>query len=138
MPEVRLCTMVLVLVTAGCAGSMGTIHPDTAAAPVTAFDGSYQTTIRVTSTASETQGNNWCQTPGQPTVTVANGGFSYTVPHPNVPGNPSPTFLATMAKDGTFIGESNDGTILGQVSGTHMQGSIEGSACSYDFAGARM
>jgi len=138
MPAVRLSTMVLVLVTAGCAGPMGTLHPDSTAAPVTAFDGSYQTTIHVRFTAAETQGSNWCQTPGQPTVTVANGALSYTVPHPNVPGNPSPTFLATMAKDGTFIGKGNDGTIVGQVSGTQMRGSIDGSACGYDFAGTRM
>lgn len=138
MPQVRLCTMVLVLVTAGCAGSMGTMHPDTTVAPVTTFDGSYRTTIRVTSTAGVAKGTNWCETSGQPIITVANGQFSYTVPHPNVPGNPSPTFLATMATDGTFIGQGNDGTILGQVNGTHIDGSIDGSGCGYDFTGGRM
>jgi hypothetical protein len=129
--------MVLVLVTAGCAGSMGTVHPDATAESVTAFDGSYQTTIRILSSAGETAGTDWCKTPGQPIITITNGQFSYTVPHPNIPGNPSPTFEATTAKDGTFVGQGNDGNILGRVSGTHMQGSINGSACSYDFAGDR-
>jgi hypothetical protein len=138
VPEVRVCAMALVLATGGCAGPMGTIHADTTAAPVTAFDGSYQTTIRIASAATVTKETDWCQTPGQPIVAVANGQFSYTVPHPNLPGNPSPTFPATMAKDGTFIGQGNDGTILGQVSGTHMRGSIDGAACAYDFAGDRM
>src|SRR5580698_276966 len=111
MPEVTRCTMVLVLATAGCAGSMGTMHPDRTAAPVTAFDGTYQTTIHLTSAAAEAKGTDWCQTPGQPIVTVANGQLSYTVPHPNIPGNPSPTFEATIATGGTFIGQGNDGTI---------------------------
>jgi len=130
--------MIVVLATAGCAGSMGTIHPDTTAAPVTAFDGAYQTTIRITFVADEAKGTDWCQTPGQPVITVASGQFSYTVAHPNVPGNPSPTFQAIVSKDGTFVGQGNDGTILGQVSGTHIQGSIDGSGCGYDFTGARM
>ena len=80
-------------------------------------------------------GTNWCQTPGQPIVTISNGQFSYTVPHPNVPGDPSPTFQASMAQDGTFIGQGNGGTISGHVNGTHMDGSIDGSGCVYDFSG---
>ncbi len=138
MPKVRLCTMVLVLVTAGCAGSMGTIHPDTTAAPVTTFDGSYRTTIRVTSAATAAKGTDWCMTPGQPVITVTNGQFSYAVPHPNVPGNLTPVYQATMAQDGRFSGQGNGGTISGQVTGTHMEGSIDGMGCVYGFAGDRM
>jgi hypothetical protein len=137
-PEVRLCTMVLVLAISGCAGSMGTIHPDTTTAAVTAFDGAYQTTIHVTSAAAAAQGSDWCMTPGQPVITVANGQFSYSVPHPNAPGNPTPVFQATMAQGGAFAGQGNNGTISGQVSGTHMQGSIDGMGCIYGFAGDRM
>jgi hypothetical protein len=130
--------MILVLATAGCAGPMGTIHPDTTAGAVTAFDGSYQTTIRVTSTAAAAQGTDWCMTPGQPVITVANGQFGYAVPHPNAPGNPTPVFQATLAQDGTFSGQGNGGTISGQVSGTHMQGRIDGMGCIYGFAGDRL
>jgi len=130
--------MFLLLTLAGCAGSMGTMHSDTATAPVTAFDGAYQSTIRITFAADEAAGTNWCQTAGQPIITVANGQFSYDVPHPNVPGNPTPSFQATLAQDGTFIGQANDGTILGQVSGTHIEGHIDGAGCGYEFTGQRM
>jgi hypothetical protein len=130
--------MVLVLMTAGCAGSMGTIRPDTSAAPVTAFDGSYRTTIRETSSAGVAEGTDWCQTPGQPIITVANGQFRYAVPHPNMPGNPTPTFPAAMALDGSFAGQTNNGTISGQARGTHIAGSINGAGCAYDFTGDRM
>jgi hypothetical protein len=130
--------MVLMLMIAGCAGSMGTMHTDTATAPVTAFDGSYRNTISVTTSADVARGTSWCETPGQPIITVANGQFSYTVPHPNAPGNPSPTFQATMAQDGSFAGQANAGTISGRVSGTHMEGSIDGAGCIYAFTGDRM
>jgi hypothetical protein len=135
---VRLCPMVLMLTIAGCAGRMGTIHTDAAATPtVTSFDGSYQSTIRVTDTAAGAQGN-WCESPGQPVITVANGQFSYAVPHPNVPGNPAPSFPATIAQDGSFSGQVVSGTISGRVQGTHMAGTINGQGCVYGFTGERM
>jgi hypothetical protein len=130
--------MILLLMLAGCAGSMGTMHANTATAPATSFDGTYQSTIRITSSADEAKGTSWCVTPGQPLITVANGQFSYTVPHPNAPGNPAPTFQAVIARDGSFAGQANDGTISGRVSGTHMEGSINGAACIYAFTGDRM
>jgi hypothetical protein len=138
LPQVSLCLMVLTLVLAGCAGSMGTIHADTATAPVTSFDGAYRSTIRITSVADEAKGTSWCVTPGQSIITVANGQFGYTVSHPDAPGNPAPTFQATVAQDGSFVGQGNDGTISGRVSGTHMEGSINGAACIYAFTGDRM
>jgi hypothetical protein len=138
VPLVSLCTTVVNLMLAGCAGSMGTMHTDPVAVSVTSFDGSYRSTISITSSSDETKGTAWCVTPGQPIITVANGQFSYTVPHPNVPGNPTPTFQATVARDGSFVGHANDGTISGRVSGTHIQGSIDGSACIYAFDGDRI
>jgi hypothetical protein len=138
MRQATLCPMPLILLLAGCAGSMGTIHVDPATLPVTAFDGTYSDTIRVTSALDEVKGESWCVTPGQPIITVANGQFTYAVPHPNAPGNATPTFQATMAKDGTFIGQANDGIISGQIIGTHIEGTINGSACIYAFAGDRM
>jgi hypothetical protein len=36
---------------------------------------------------------------------VADGQFSYAVPHPNIPGNPTPAFPATFAADGRFSGQ---------------------------------
>jgi len=140
MLQVRLWPLVLMLTMTACAGSMGEPKVDTAtvAPPVTAFDGSYRSTIRVTGSFGATQTTSWCDTPGQPIITVANGQFSYAVPHPNVPGNPAPAFPATMAQDGSFYGQLVGGTISGQVRGTHMEGSIDGSACLYAFTGDRM
>ena len=130
--------MVAMLLIAGCAGPMGTIHTDTDTVPtpvVTAFDGTYRSTIRVTKGVGQTL---WCDTPGQPVITVANGQFDYAVPHPNVPSNYMPSYPATFAPDGTFFGQLVGGTISGQVRDTHMEGSIDGSACVYAFTGERM
>jgi hypothetical protein len=140
MSTVRLCAaMMPCLMIIGCAGPMGVIHGGTvAAAPVTSFDGSYSSTIRITSSAGAAEGTNWCDTPGQPVVAVANGQFNYAVPHPNVPGNATSNFPATMAQDGSFSGQVVDGTISGRVSGTHIEGSIDGQACVYAFAGDRI
>ena len=136
MAQVRLCPIVAMLMIAGCAGPMGTIHTDTVPTPaVTAFDGTYRSTIRVTKGFGQT---SWCDSPGQPVITVANGQFSYAVPHPNVPGNPTPSYLATIAQDGTFYGQVVRGTISGQVRGTHMEGSIDGQGCVFAFTGDRI
>jgi hypothetical protein len=136
MPHVRLYSMVLVLMADGCAGPVP-VQP-------ASFDGSYRSTIRITS-SSEVIPYSWCETPGQPIITVANQQFSYTVPHPNIPGKPPFTYTATIAPDGTFVGEGSDGSgrwrrlrISGQIRGTHMEGSIDGEACIYAFAGDRM
>lgn len=137
MAQVRLCSIVAMLMVAGCAGPMGTIHSDTVPAPVvTSYDGSYRNTIRVTNSA--VKGTPWCDSPGQPVITVANGQFSYAVPHPNVPGNPAPSYPATFAQDGTFYGQVVSGTISGQVRGTHMEGSIDGQGCVFAFTGDRI
>jgi hypothetical protein len=137
LPQVSLRPMLLMVVLASCAGPMGTIHMDTTTTSVTSFDGVYQDTIRITFASDEVKGTPWCATPGQPVITVVNGRFNYSVPHPNAPGNPTPIFQATVAQDGSFIGQANDGTISGHVSGTHMEGSIDGAACIYAFAGDR-
>ena len=138
VPQVRCCTMVWMLMITGCAGSMGTMHADPITMPVMSFDGAYRGTIRMTPSAGDAKGISWCQTAGQPVITVANGQFSYAVPHPNVPGNPTPSFQATMARDGSFSGQGNEGTISGNVHGTHMEGSIDGSGCIYAFTADRI
>jgi hypothetical protein len=138
MPQVGLYPMVVMLMIAGCAGPMGTIHGNLPAAPtVSAFDGTYRSTIRVANAAGAAKENAWCETPGQPIIMVANGQFSYAVPHPNIPGNPTPSFLATFAQDGSFSGQVVEGTISGRVDGTHMEGNISATACIYAFTGDR-
>jgi hypothetical protein len=125
----------LAIILGGCAGSMGTIHSDQPPPPpITSFDGSYRTTIRITNTRA-TEGTIWCNTSGQSVVTVANGQFRYAVPHPDIPGNPTPAFPATFAADGTFSGQVTGGMIYGRVKGRHMEGRIDGSACLYTYTG---
>lgn len=131
--------MGLVLAIAGCAGPMGAIHSNPPPAPLpTAFDGSYRNTIRVTGSFGSAQTTSWCDSPGQPVITVANGQFTYAVPHPNISGTPTPVYPASMAPDGSFSGQVITGSITGHVSGTHIEGRIDGSACIYIFSGSRV
>jgi hypothetical protein len=134
----------------GCAGSMGTMRPGpsvpadspgagSAAAPAgTTFDGSYRVTLRTANSAADANLASWCASPGQPVVTVTNGRFTFAVPHPNIPGNATPVFPATIAADGSFSGQITAGNISGLVTGTHMQGRIEGTGCLYEFSGDRV
>jgi hypothetical protein len=94
-------------------------------------------TLRMTGSTGAARTSNWCDSPGQPTVTVANGQFTFAVPHPNVPGNATPQYSATFAADGSFSGEITAGSISGSVTGTHMQGQIQGTGCLYEFTGDR-
>jgi hypothetical protein len=129
----------LAVILGGCAGPMGPIRSDLPAPPpVTSFDGSYRNTIRSVSTRAA-QGTIWCDTTGQAVTTVVtNGKFTVAVPHPNVPGNPTPAFPATFAVDGTFSGQVIVGTMFGRVQGRYMEGRIDGSACIYTFTGERI
>jgi hypothetical protein len=112
---------------------------DTSAPTVLSFDGPYRSTIRVTSMAGgDPNATNWCDTPGQSVVTVTDGQLSYPLPHPNVPGNPTPVYLAMMAPDGSFSGQLNEGSMTGQITDGHMQGRIDGSGCVYAFTGDRI
>jgi len=135
--QVGLYPIALVLMIAGCASPTVAPQSNAPPLPITSFDGSYQSSIRVTGMSGEAKGTNWCETPGQPAIVVSNGQFTYAVPHPNVPGNPTPTFTAAIAQDGSFSGSANDGTISGKVTGTHIEGRIDGAGCIYAFAGDR-
>ena len=129
--------MVLLLLIGGCAGPMGTIHSNPPPLPVTSFDGSYRSTIQ-NSHPFAGQMVTWCDTPGQPIITVENGQFTYTLPHPNVSVNLDLAFPATIAQDGSFYGEIVTGSISGRIDGAHMAGKIDGSACIYNFTGDRI
>lgn len=136
----RSCLLVLLLLFGGCAGPMGPPRlPPPPPPPVVTFDGSYQNTIRtLTSFGSGKDQSGWCSSPGQPIITVADGTFTYAVPHPNLPGNATPTFMATMAQDGSFYGASVPGTLSGSVNGSRITGRIDGSGCLYEFSGNRI
>jgi hypothetical protein len=140
MVRMMPCAMAILLTMAGCdAGPIGTIRPDPAhTAVVKTYDGTYRTTIRLTTSTASALGQSWCQTPGQAVVAVTDGDLSYAVPHPNVPGSPAPAFEATFAADGSFSGQITGGTMTGRVTGTHIEGRIDGAACGYAFTGERV
>jgi hypothetical protein len=67
-------------------------------------------------------------------VQVAANKFSYAMPHPNSPDNPTPVYSARIASNGSFRSDIGTGVMTGQVDGTHMTGLIDGSVCVYSFA----
>ena len=91
MPLIRPYPVVLALFIASCGHPAAVIQSQTEIPPTTAFDGSYQSAIRVIHEAAMVEGYSWCQTPGQPIITVTNGQFTYVVPHPDLPGDHPPT-----------------------------------------------
>jgi hypothetical protein len=94
--------------------------------------------LRLTGGAGAAEGNTWCISSGQPVITVTNGMFKFGIPHPNIPGNPTPVFEATVATGGNFYGQITSGTMSGRIDGTHMEGKIDGSGCIYAFSGDRV
>ena len=68
------------------------------------------------------------------TVQVAAGTFSYAMPHPNAPENPTPVYAATIAPDGSFRSVIPSGVMTGRVAANRMTGMIDGSVCVYSFA----
>jgi hypothetical protein len=139
MPLIRLGPVVLAVFIAGCGAPAAVPQSKTETPSTTSFDGSYQSTIRVTSESATVKGFSWCQTPGLPIITVTNGQFIYGVPHPDLPGNhQTTTFPATIEPDGSFVGQGIQGTIWGQVRGAHIEGRIDGVGCLYAFTGNRV
>jgi hypothetical protein len=130
--------IVLALSVTGCTKPAPSSEPGPAAQTGTTFDGSYTTTIQQVSSASIAKGTQWCDTPAQSVIAVTNGQFNLTLPHPNVPGNATVAFPASINPDGSFYGQTINGTISGNVQANHIEGRIVGSACGYTFAGNRM
>src|ERR1700733_10802790 len=119
MPLIRLYPWVLAVLITGCGAPAAVPQSKTERPPTTSFDGSYQSTIRITGGSVTVKGFSWCQTPGLPLFTVMNGRFIYGVPHPDLPGHhQTTTFPATIGPDGSFVGQSIQGAIWGQAYGT--------------------
>jgi hypothetical protein len=126
---------ITVLALAGCTPTPGAPTGTAAPAPAAAvsWDGTYRGTVQITGLGSGTM-RQWCETDPQIVFQVSNNAFSYAMPHPNAPDNPSPVYAATIASDGTFSTTLASGTMRGHVSGTHISGEIDGSVCVYSFA----
>jgi len=105
-------------------------------APAVSWDGTYRGTIQITGLGSSVQ-RNWCETDPQMVVQVTGNSFTYAMPHPNVPDDPTPVYSTTIAPNGVFRSEIGSGVISDQVVGSHMFGIIDGSACVYAFSADR-
>jgi hypothetical protein len=105
----------------------------------TVFDGTYRVAVSV---AKVSQGGDatWCQTQPPASLNITGDQFRLALPHPNVPGNPTPTFVVAIAPDGSFQTQSVDGTasFAGQVSGTHLKGAVNMTGCEYAVSADRV
>jgi hypothetical protein len=120
---------------AGCAATPGPPAASAASprpAPAASWDGTYRGTVQITGMGSGVQ-RQWCETPPQIVFQVSNNAFSYAMPHPNAPDNPTPVYAATIAPDGAFRSSIGSGTMNGRVIGNRMSGTISGSVCVYAF-----
>jgi hypothetical protein len=100
--------------------------------PSVSWDGAYRGTIQITGLGSGID-KKWCETDPQMAVQVTAGKFSYAMPHPNAPENPTPVYSTIIASSGSFRSEIGSGVMTGQVVGSHMTGMIDGSVCVYSF-----
>ncbi len=122
------------LLIASLGGCQAPPSPSTSLPPssVSAFDGAYRATVSVTQVGAGAD-PRWCQTQAPGSINVAANQFSLALPHPNVPGNPTPTFAVAVAPDGSFQTQSVDGTasFAGRISGAHLQGLVNMTGCQY-------
>jgi hypothetical protein len=130
----RLAAVIAVIASAGCGSPPKLASSDPpSSVPSVSWDGVYRGTVQITGLGSGMD-TKWCETDPQMTVQVVGGKFSYAMPHPNVPANPTPVYPATIAPDGSFLSDIESGVMTGQVTGSHMTGTIDGSACVYSFS----
>ena len=102
-------------------------------APAVSWDGTYRGSVQITALGSSIQ-RSWCETDPQMTVQVVGNAFSYAMPHPNSPGNPTPVYSGSIGQDGRFIAQRGSGTMAGTIVGDRMEGGIDGSVCVYSFS----
>jgi hypothetical protein len=102
-------------------------------AAANSWDGTYRGSVQITGLGSGVQ-QQWCETDPQIVFEVTHNAFSYAMPHPNAPNNPTPVYSATIAADGSFRSSLSSGTMTGRVTGTRIAGQIDGSVCVYSFA----
>jgi len=131
-----LSSIILVTAVSGCATSN---PPPAPAAPAVSFDGTFQGTIRLTSSGVSGVESRWCDTPPAISLSIKNNAFSYVLMHPNVPRDShyslSPAFAVSVTPDGSFDATSPNGEaeMIGSITGSHLQGRINGTACGYAF-----
>ena len=130
--------LVICVSCSGCVGEPAYLTAPTKAQPQISFDGTYRASLQVTS-ASSSLPREWCETDRRPVFQIRDNNFSFSMPHPNIPGNYSLEYTVSIYSDGIMQGTSGDlGVLAGRVTGTHMQGVISGSGCEYSFSADRV
>lgn len=129
-PSAAACLMTVSLAACQQAGP-----PPSATLPplfTTVFDGTYRVAVSVAKVGAGVDAT-WCQTQAPTSLKITGDQFRLALPHPNVPGNPTPTFAVAIAPDGSFQAPSIDGTasFAGKVSGGHLQGVANMTGCEY-------
>ena len=128
-----LTAVVAVIAIAGCSPPPQSVSSgSTAPPPAVSWDGAYSGTVQITGLGSGIQ-RQWCETDPQMAVQVSGNKFSYAMPHPNTPGNPTMVYSSSIAPDGSFRSDIGTGVMSGRVTGTQMTGLIDGSSCVYSF-----
>lgn len=114
--------------------------------PAVSFDGRYEGSVQVASSASGTDPHA-CETEPQISLTVKNNSFVYAQRHPRVAGTApglteektTAVYNAAISPEGIISGTSaTSGTMSGQVTGSHMSGRISGLLCGYTFSADRV
>ena len=124
------------LVTGGTTGSEYLAH-GSAPKPGPSFDGLYQGSVRTNESAALAP-KDWCETTPSMRVEVRNNGLTYTMPHPNVPGNPTIPYSAFIYPDGSLQSQPGAAFVMrGRITGTHMDGFMSGMGCEYIFMADR-
>jgi hypothetical protein len=136
-------TLGLALAVSGCANQAP--QPTAPSAAAISYDGTYTGTLRVTG-ASTSVNQSECATDPRFSVNVTGNQFSFPLPHPvalkaapSLRDAATPIYNASIARDGTIKGLSNDTntTMDGRVTGTRMTGQIYGLLCYYAFTADR-
>ncbi|MBS0561945.1 MAG: hypothetical protein JSR21_17995 [Proteobacteria bacterium] len=135
----------LAALAAGCAGpqspppSAGAALPSAAPPPGAAsgpvpVDGTY---LGARQFISSSNAGVLCGSRDDMTVTIRGRMLHYVLPQPEVPYMPTRAFDAPVDKDGFFSAASGAAYMRGQVGNGHMQGSMSGDACAYQFQADR-
>jgi len=134
----------LVLLTAGCAsrqsasvtgaGLPTVVPPPAAATGPLPVDGTYRGMRQFISSSNA---GVLCGTTDDMTVTVSGRVLHYVLRQPEVPYMPTRAFDTPVDKDGFFSAASGAAYMRGQVGNGHMQGSMSGDACAYQFQADR-
>jgi hypothetical protein len=133
------CRSIAVVAAFACAALLGCAdkHHDSSVAIPLASPGPVSPDGRYDGIMQATSGNSQCGTQDSMTILIRNRSFHFVLRQPQVPDQSTRGFDVTIAPDGSFVSRNGPTSIGGTVSAGHMQGSIVGDACAFDFEADR-